>query len=67
MIPRPKELASRPGRRGANKGLEVTQCLNFGKPEQKKAARRSVPPNPQANDRALAEQATFLVLRTNRR
>src|SRR6266436_1532945 len=49
MIPRPKELESRPGRRGANQVLEVTQCLNFGRPEQKKAAHRSVPPKSARN------------------
>ncbi len=44
MIPRPKELASLPGTKGANQALEMSQGSNFGKPEQKKAARRSMPP-----------------------
>jgi hypothetical protein len=67
MIPRPKELASRPGPKGAKSRIESDSMLEFGKPEQKKAARRSVPPNSQTSDLALAEQATFPVLRTNRR
>src|SRR6267378_1668779 len=36
MIPRPKELASLPGLKGANQALEMSQGSNFGKPEQKK-------------------------------
>src|SRR6267143_4342119 len=49
MIPRPKELASRPGPKGANQALEMSQGSNFGKPEQKKTARRSVPPKSARN------------------
>src|SRR6266513_254851 len=49
MIPRPKELASCPGPKGANQGLEVSQGSNFEKPEQKKAARRSMPPESASN------------------
>src|SRR6266403_1461839 len=58
MIPRPKELESRPGRRGANQVLEVTQCLNFGRPEQKKAAHRSVPPK-SARNRSRPSRAGY--------
>ena len=66
MIPRPKELASRRGGERESR-IGSDSMLEFGKPEQKKAARRSVPPNSQTSDLALAEQATFPVLRTNRR
>jgi len=63
----PKELASRPGPKGANQALEMSQGSNFGKPEQKKWHAEACRPNPQEIDRALADQATFPVLHTNRR
>ena len=62
-----KRVGITPGAERRESKIGSNSMLEFGKPEQKKTARRSVPPNPQATDRALAEQATFLVLRTNRR
>ena len=67
MIPRPKELASLPGPKGANQALEMSQGFEFWEAGAEKSGTPKHAAQPQEIDHALADQATFPVLHTNRR